>query len=133
MRQPRASMKSVWLNRRKEAFAKDRKRLKEGLASIQPFPADHLSEESSEEEAASRHKTPLSCQPTTSLSPSVDMKTSNPPTIATSSNHSTLFTLTDLKPARSTDTLLSPHMSPTCQIDPFDSDDDSLSSDDSIF
>ena len=38
MREPRAPVTSIWQNRRKDAFAKDRKRLTEGLASIHPVP-----------------------------------------------------------------------------------------------
>ena len=54
-------MKSLRLKRRKEAFAKDQKRLKEGLTSRHPVPADDVNEESSEEEDdTSIHKTPLS-------------------------------------------------------------------------
>ena len=126
-------MKAVWQNRRKGAFAKDLMRRKEGLGPVQADPTNDVSEESSEEEVASLHKTPLSCQPPISMSPSLEMKPNNPPTITTSSTHLNLSTHTDLKPAPSTDTLLSPPMCPTCEIDPFDSDDDSLSSDHSIF
>ena len=134
MRQPRAPMKSVWQARRMDAFAKDRKRLKEGLPSNHSQPTDDVSEESSEEEVTSTHKTPLSSHLTISLSPSLDLKPKYSPFTSSSSTPPNFSTLTDMKPGKCTDTLLYPSMSPpTCDIDPFDSDDDSLSSDDSIF
>ena len=126
-------MKCMSQNRRKDAFGKGRKRLKQGLSAIPPDPTDDVSEESSEEDGTSKHKSPLSCHPTTSLSHSLDKKPSNPPTISKCSPHSKFSTLTDRKLAPSTDKLLSAHVSPTSDTDPFDSDDDSLSSDDSIF
>ena len=99
------------------------------------------SDESSDEEAAWKHKTPLISHSTTS--PSLDMKPNYPPTIPSSTTASPTImirqpppsspTLTDIKPAQSIDPLPSPPMSPNCDSDPFASDDDSLSSDDSIF
>ena len=133
MRETRAPMKSVRQKRRKDAFANDRKRLEERLAAEHHDPTYDVTEETSEDDVSSKHKSSLSCHTSTSLSPSLDLKPSNPITIATSSHHSNFSTHTVLKPAPSTDTLLSPPMSPTCDIDPYDSDDDSLSSDDSIF
>ena len=125
-------MKSMWQNRRKDTFAKE-KRLKEGLAAVHHDPTDDVSEESSEEvDATSMHKTPFSSHLTTSLLPSLDLKPNKPLTI-TKSSHSKLSTLTDLKHAPSTYTILSPPMTPTSDIDLFDSDDDSLRADDSIF
>ena len=46
LRQPRSPMKSMWENRRKDAFANERKRLEVGLAPISNDPTDHVSEES---------------------------------------------------------------------------------------
>ena len=95
------------------------------------------SDESSDEEATSKHKTPLISHSTTS--PSLDMKPNCPSTTASPNiiNHQpsppTSPTLNDTKPAQSIDPLHSPPMSPTCDSDPYASDDDSLSSDDSIF
>ena len=83
MRETRAPMISVWQNRRKEAFEKDRKRLKEGVGPIKPDSLDDVSYESSEEDAISLDKTPLSSQPTTSLTLSVDLKPSKTSTTTT--------------------------------------------------
>ena len=117
-----------------DGFAKDRKRLKEGLPANHSQPTDDVSEESSEEEVTSTHKTPLSSHLTTSLSPSLDLKPKYTPSMSSSSTHPNFSTITEMNPAQCTDTLLYPSMSPpTCDIDPFESDDDSLSSDDSIF
>ena len=65
MRYPRAPMKCVWQNRRKEAFTKERKRHKDALAAQHRAAPDDVSEESSEEHAASMQKKPLSCDSTT--------------------------------------------------------------------
>ena len=122
--QARAPKKSVWQARRKDAVAKDRKRLKDGLPAIRRDPSDEVREESSDEEVASKHKTPLNTHPTTSLSNIFDMNPYSPPTI-TASSHANSTTLNDMRPAPSTETLLSPPMSPhTCDIDPLDSVDD---------
>ena len=132
--QPRAPMKSVWQARRKDAFAKDRKRIKEGFSPVARDPADGVSEESSDEVIRSKHKTPLIFHSTTSLSPSLDLKPGNPPNVAASSSHSYSLTHTDMKPTQSTDTLdYSPMNRATSEIDTFNSDDDFISSDDSIF
>ena len=114
-----------------DGFDKDRKRLKKGLPANHTQPTDDVSEESSEEEFTSTHKTPLSSHLTTSLSPRLDLKPKYPPNIASSSHRPSL---TDTKPAKSKDALFTPPMStPSCDIDPIESDDDSLSSDDSLF
>ena len=67
-------MRSVWQNQRKDEFANDMKRLKEGLPAKNLDPADDVSEERSEDETISKQKTPLSCPMPTTLSPSLDMK-----------------------------------------------------------
>ena len=71
MRQPRAPMESVWLARRYDALAKDRKRIKEWLHASNRDPNDDVREESSEEEVISKDKTRLSSHSTTSLSPAM--------------------------------------------------------------
>ena len=45
MIQARALNRSVWQGRRKDAFPRDRKRLKEGLAAVHRDAADDVSEE----------------------------------------------------------------------------------------
>ena len=117
---------------------KAKKRILEGMTGDKPAA---INDESSEEEAASKHKTPLSYHSTTS--PSLELKPNYSPTIASSTtasptiiNHqppTSSHTLTDIKPAQSIDPLPFPPMSPTSDSDPFAYDDDSLSSDDSIF
>ena len=131
MVQPRAPKMSVWQARSKIALDKAKKRILEGVTGDKPAAINDESDESSDEEAASKHKTPLiSHSPT---SPSLDLKSICPPTIASSSYPTSSPTLTDFKPALPIDPLHSPPMSPTCDSDPFASDDESLSSDDSIF
>ena len=132
MREPRAAMKTLQ-NRRNHSFAKHRKRLKEGLAAIQHDRHDEVSEESSDEDAVSTQTTPLSSDPTTSLSRSLHMKPSNPPNIVASSAQSYSNKHAANKLAPSTDPTLSPPMSPICAKDPFDSDEASISLDDSTF
>ena len=134
--QPRAPMMSYWKARSKTALDKAKKRILDGMTGDKPAAINDESDESSEEEATSKHKTPLSFHSTTS--PSLDLKPNCPPTIAspTTINYQpppSSPTLTDIKPAQSNDPLPSPPMSPTCDSDPFASDDDSISSDDSIF
>ena len=141
MVQPRAPKESVWQARSKIALDKAKKRILEGIRGDKPAAINDESDESSDEEAASKHKTPLSYHST--MSPSLDLKANYPPTIASATiasptiiNHQpppSSLTLTDIKPAQSIDPLHSPPMSPICDSDPFASDDDSLSSDDSIF
>ena len=135
MIQPRAPMMSYWKARSKTALDKAKKRILEGMTGDKPAANNDESDESSDEEVASKHKTPLSYHSTTSCS--LDLKPFCPSTTAspTIMNHQppTSPTLTDTKPAQSIDPLPSPPMSPTCDSDPFASDDDSLSSDDSIF
>ena len=134
--QPRAPKMSVWKDRSKVALDKAKKRILEGMTGDKPAAINDESDESSDEEATSKHKTPLSYHSTTS--PSLDLKPICPPTTASPTIMNfqpppTSTIVTDIKPAQSIDPLPSPPMSPTCDSDPFASDDDSLSSDDSIF
>ena len=136
MMQPRAPKMSVWKERSKIAFDKSKKRILEGMSCDKPTAINDVSDESSDEEATSKHKTPLISHSTTALS--LDLKPICPSTIASPpiANHQpppSSPTLTDIKPPLSIDPLPSPPMSPSCDSDPFASDDDSLSSDDSIF
>ena len=136
MAQPRAPKMSYWKERSKAALEKAKKRILEGMTGDKPAAINDESDESSDEEGAWKHKAPLISHSTTS--PSLDLKPNYPPTIASPTiiNHHpspSSLTLTDIKPAQSIDPLPSPPMSPNCDSDPFDSDDDSLSSDDSIF
>ena len=132
MMQPRAPKKSVWQARRKIALDKAKTQILEGMTGEIQAALNEVSEESSDEEAKTKHKKPLSSQTTTSAS--LDMKPKYPPTIASSSYPPISPMLTDIKPGQSSATLLSPLMSPpTCAIDPFDSDTETVSSDDSIF
>ena len=136
MVQPRAPKQSVWQARSKTALDKAKKRILEGMTGDKPAAIKDESDESSDEEATSKHKTPLSYHSTTALS--LDLKPICPPTIASPPiiNHqppASCLTLTDIKPVQPIDPLSSPPMSPTCDSEPFASDDDSLSSDDSIF
>ena len=132
---------SYWKSRSKTALDKAKKRILEGMTGDKPAAINDESDESSDEEATSKHKTPLSYHSMTS--PSLDVKPNCPSTIASSTTASPTIinhqpppsspTFTDIDPAQSTDPLPSPPMSPNCDSDPFASDDDSLSSDDSIF
>ena len=132
---------SYWKARSKTALDKSKKRILEGMTGDKPAAINGDSDESSDEEVASKHKTPLISHSTTS--PSLDLKPTCPPTITSSTTASptimhhqpppTSPTLTDIKPAQPIDPFHSPPMSPTSDSDPFASDDDSLSSDDSIF
>ena len=136
MIQPRAPKMSYWKARSKTTLDKPKKRNLEVMTGDKPPSINDESVESSDEEARSKHKTPLISHSTTS--PSLDLKPIWPPTIAspTIMNHQSppsSPTLTDFKPAQSNDPLPSPPMSPTCDSDPFAPDDDSLSSYDSIF
>ena len=141
MVQPRAPKMSVWQARSKIALNKAKKRILEGMTGDKPAAINDESDESSDEEVASKHKTTLSFHSTTS--PSLDLKPNYPPPIASSTIASppiiyhqpqpSSLTLTDIKPAQPIDPLHSRPMSPTSDSDPFASDDDSLSSDDSIF
>ena len=136
MAQPRAPKMTYWKDRSKAALDKAKKRILEGMTRDKPAAIKDESDESSDEEATSKHKTPLISHSTTALS--LDLKPICPSTIAspTNMNHQpppTSPTLTDIKPPLSIDPLPSPPMSPSCDSDPFASDDDSLSSDDSIF
>ena len=128
--QPRAPMMSYWKARSKTAFDKAKKRILEGMTGDKPAANNNESDESSDEEAASKHKTPLISHSTTSSS--LDLKPTCPPTITSSTTASPTIinhqpppsspTLTDIKPAQSTDPLPSPPMSPTCDSDPFASE-----------
>ena len=134
--QPRAPKISYWKAQSKIALDKAKKRILEGMTGDKPAAINDVSDESSDEEAASKHKTPLISHSTTSTS--LDLKPNCPPPIASPTiiNHQpppTSLTLTDIKPAQQIDPLPSPPMSPSSDSDPFASDDDSLSSDDSIF
>ena len=141
MVQPRAPKKSVWQARSKIALDKAKKRMLEGMTGDKPAAINDESDESSDEQVASKHKTPLSFHSTTS--PSLDLKRICPPTIASSTSASSTIinhhpppsspTMTDIKPAQSTDPFPSPPMSSNCDSDPFASYNDSLSSDDSMF
>ena len=141
MIEPRAPKTSFWKVRRKIAFEKAKKRILEGMRGDKPAAINDVNDDSSEEEAASKHKMPLNSHSPTS--PSLDLKPNYPPTIDSSTitspsiiNHQpppSSPTLTDIKPAQSTDPLPSPSMSPTWDSGQFASDDDSLRSDDSIF
>ena len=131
MVQPRAPKKSMWQARSKTALDKAKKRILEGMTGDKPAAINDESDESSDEEGASKHKTALSYHSTTS--PSLDVKPNCSQTIASSSYPTSSTTLNDIKPTQSTDPLPSPPMSPTSDSEPFASVDDSLSSDDSIF
>ena len=113
-------MMSVWQAQSKDGFTKDRKRIKEGRLPNQDDASDDVTDESSEEEVTPKQKAPLSSHSTSSLSSSLDMKPNNPSTISSSSTHSKFSTLPDIKPAQSSENLLSqPCSQPTCDIDPF--------------
>ena len=135
MSQPLAPKMWYWNALSKNALDKAKTQIFDGMSGDKPAAINDESDESSDEEATSKHKTPLSYQSTTS--PCLDLKSIFPPTIASPimMNHQppSSPTLSDIKPAQSTDPLPSPPMSPSCDSDPFASDDDSLSSDDSIF
>ena len=108
--------------------------IKEGLPADHLDPRDELSEESSVEQVTPKHKAPLSYKSTTSMSPSLEIKPKYRVTTSSSSRHTKFSTHPDIKLGQSRETLLSPHSSTaTCEIDPFSSDEDSVSSDDSIF
>ena len=127
------TMKSVWQARRKVVFAKDRKDSSRGCTQPDMIPSIICEESSEKEEAKQKHKTALRSQTTISLLPSLEMKPKYQAIIEASSPHPKLSTLTDMKPPQSSDSFLSPPMPPpTCDVDPFDSDDESLSSEDSI-
>ena len=129
--QSRAQKKKVRTN---TAFEKAKNRILEGMTDDKGAAINEEKDENSEEQLRANQRTPLSSQPTTSLSPCLDLKLKYRPTIAASSHRPNSLTLTDIKPAQSTDTLISPLMSPhPFDIDPFAADDDSVSSEDSIF
>ena len=83
MMQPRAPKMSYWKARSKTALDKAKKRILEGMTGDKPAAINDESDERSEEECASKHKTPLSSHSTTS--PSLDLKPKYSPTIAFSS------------------------------------------------
>ena len=58
--QPRAPIMSYWKARSKTALDKAKKRILEGMTGDKPAAINDESDESSDEEAASTHKTPLS-------------------------------------------------------------------------
>ena len=66
-----------------DEFAKDRMRIKEGLAPVSCDPADGMR---SDEDIASKQKEALISNSTTALSPSLDLKQGNTPNIAASSS-----------------------------------------------
>ena len=120
-------MKSVWQTRRKEAFAKDRKRIKDVLAAKSRDPAPQVSEDRADEEVTRMHKKALRSHSTRSLSGSLDMKPKFSPTIAAASALSNISRDTVKKAAQATESFISPHRSPhTCEIDTLDSDDESI-------
>ena len=131
MTQARTPMNSAWQDRRNDAFRKERKRLKQGFSTEDRDPIDDVSNENSEEEVTAKKKTALISHST--ISTRSDLKPRIRPNLRACS-HANLYELTDMKIAQFTDTLHYPPMSPpTCDIDRFESADDSLSSHDSIF
>ena len=60
MAQPRAPKMTYWKDRSKAALDKAKKRILEGMTGDKPAANNDESGESSDEEAASKHKTPLS-------------------------------------------------------------------------
>ena len=130
MVQPRAPNTSFCKGQSKVALEKAMKRIFDGMTGDKPAAINDESGEGSDEELASKHKTPVTCHSTTSSS--IDLKPNYLPTM-TSSHPPTSPTLTDLQTCPIHPSLALPPMSPTSDTDPFASDDDSLSSDDSIF
>ena len=99
---------SVWKDRSKVALDKAKKRILEGMTGEKRAAINDESDECSDEEAASKHKTPLSYHSTTT--PSLDLKPICPPTNASFSYPPSSNTLTDTKPAQSNDLLCYPPM-----------------------
>ena len=104
----------------KDAVGEAKKRIKGLLPSIQLDLAVDVSEESSDEEGP--HKTPLSSV--------ADLTFTQPgPESQRTTNHhipsTQISRLTYLKPAQSTQTLLTPPMSHTCDIYPIETEEDS--------
>ena len=84
-------MMSYWKARSKIALDKGKKRTFEAMRGDKPAAINDESDESSEEEAASKHKTPLSYHSMTS--PSLDLKPNYPPPIASSTirSHESMY------------------------------------------
>ena len=94
---------------------KAKKRSLESMTGDKEAAVNEERDESSEEELTPKQRTPLSSHPTTSLSPSLELKQKYPPTIAASSHPPIFYPLNDMKPTQCPVTLLSPPMSPhTC-------------------
>ena len=92
MVQPRTPNNSFWKGRSKIAMDKAKKRILEGMKGDKPAPINYESDESSDEEAASKHKTPLSYHSTRLQS--LELKSNYPPTISSSHSPSSPRSLT---------------------------------------
>ena len=117
---PRAPKRSIWHTRKKVAFDKAKKRIMEVMKGEQRHVTKNDEDGICEEELPLKRKPAVTCETSNSLTPII---TSYPFDNVTKTEYFAQYNRCPLSP---TSTSLSDN-------DPFDSDDDSLCSDDSIF
>ena len=132
---PRAPKRSIWQTRRKVAFDKAMKRIMEGIKGQQRHASKHEGDDISEEEIPLKTKPAVTCETSTSLT---SINTSYPFDNESKTEYFAQYNRCPLSPTSPSPTSPSPtspsHTSHSLSDNnPFDSDDDSLCSDDSIF
>ena len=147
---PRAPKRSIWHTRKKVAFDKAKKRIMEVMKGEQRDVAKNDEDGICEEELQLKRKQDVTCETSTSLTPIItsypfdnETKTDNVAQINLRPLSST--SRSPISPSITSPSPISPSATPPSPItpspsyislsdnDPFDSDDDSLCSDDSIF